>query len=213
MKVNNSLLPASNKVKFLGLHIDNTLNFKSHCEFIISKVNSQAYVMKNLRNILTEKQLISLYYAQIESRLSYAICFWGASVNAQNVFLSQKRVIRCMAGVGISHSCRTFFLKYKILTVPSLFIYELAVYTFLNKDIFSTNKQVTQTFTRQSENLHVPFAKYQLGSKSPNILGPKIYNKLPTNIKQCKELKSFKAKLRNFLVLKCYYAVSNFVNV
>nr|CAI5863276.1 unnamed protein product [Callosobruchus analis] len=56
-------------------------------------------------------------------------------------------------------------------------------------------------------------AKYCKASKSHNILGPKVYNKLPNEVKFCTSLKYFKEKLKILLLDKCLYDVTDFVNV
>ncbi|CAH0553784.1 unnamed protein product [Brassicogethes aeneus] len=45
-------------------------------------------------NLLSKNQLINLYYAQIESRLRYGVCFWGMSTLAQDIFIAQKKALR-----------------------------------------------------------------------------------------------------------------------
>lgn len=57
----------------------------------------QAFPNATFTIVLSEDHLPSLYYAQVESRLSYDICFWGISVNAQSVFF-----------LTITHKMRTW---------------------------------------------------------------------------------------------------------
>lgn len=210
LKINTNILPIANEVKFLGIYLDEGLNFKSHCEHLISSINIETYKFRNLRTVLTERQMVCLYYALIESRLRYGLYFWGWSALAQNVFVSQKRIIRCIAGVSNLSSCKNLFRNYEILTLPSLFIYEMCIYVFVNKDNFKSNSNYHNFNTRHSNDIFIPFAKYNVGVKSPNILGPKMFNDLPVDIKLCETLKSFKRKLKMFLIDKCFYAVSEY---
>lgn len=57
------------------------------------RIITKSHVMRKGKTVLTEKGIIS-DYAQIESRLSHAICFWGMPANAKNIFLSHKRDVR-----------------------------------------------------------------------------------------------------------------------
>lgn len=109
VNINNKVIENVSCVKFLGLYIDECLDWKRHCETVISKLNSVSYLFRNMRSVLTEKQLIMLYFAQAESRLRYGICFWGSSTCFNDVFISQKKIIRCIAGVSRTTSCRNFF--------------------------------------------------------------------------------------------------------
>lgn len=106
-------------------------------------------------------------------------------------------VSRSMAAISSSKS-----IEYQLYR-PFSFMNKLYIPSVL------TNKLITQSYTT----LYVRFSKYKLGSKSPNILGLKISNKLPTDIRQCSLLKKFKENLKQFLLLKYYYAVFQLVNV
>ena len=90
----------NNNLKFLGLHIEPCLNWKAKCNFLSSKLSSINFLFTNLKSIFTKDQLISLYYAQVESRLRCGICFWGDSSLSHDVFVAQKRILRCIAGVS-----------------------------------------------------------------------------------------------------------------
>ncbi|PSN37337.1 hypothetical protein C0J52_25379, partial [Blattella germanica] len=62
-------------------------------------------LIRVLRSCLNLNALLSFYFAHVESRLSYGICFWGSSPALCDL-LSQKRVVRCMAGVDSRTSCK-----------------------------------------------------------------------------------------------------------
>lgn len=64
-------------VKFLGLHIDSSLNWKDEVSRIEAKISSACYALRTLRDELTIKQLLSVYYALVESHFRYSIKFWG----------------------------------------------------------------------------------------------------------------------------------------
>lgn len=202
----------SRNIKFLGIFVDENMNLKRHCEHVISKLCSYSYMLRNLRSVLLEKELVSIYYAHIETHLRYGVILWGWSTESSEVFIAQKRAVRAIAGISQRVSCKSLFQRYNILTLPSLFIYEMSVYVFQNQGKFQLNRDNCAVNTRNKNELHIPFVKYTTSSKSPNILGPRIFNLIPNNIKQCKSLNIFKKQLRNFLVDKCFYSLSDFVH-
>ncbi|PSN44798.1 hypothetical protein C0J52_22511 [Blattella germanica] len=69
INVNGSELIGSSNMKFLGLHLDENLNFHNHCNSIVSKLGSLAFIFRNLRSVLNLDQLITCYYAYVESKL------------------------------------------------------------------------------------------------------------------------------------------------
>ncbi|PSN53742.1 hypothetical protein C0J52_02181 [Blattella germanica] len=42
----------------------------------------------------------------MESKLRYGLCYWGRSASFSKVFIAQKRIIRCMAGLRHMESCK-----------------------------------------------------------------------------------------------------------
>jgi len=77
-----------------------------------------------------------------------------------------------MTGCRKRDSCRNIFIEHKILTFPSLYIYQLI--RFVNKDteLFDTNDLIHNYTTRQSKNLHQPttcLTQYQKGVLNKGI--------------------------------------------
>lgn len=210
IKMNDFILNTDEQNKFLGITIDECLNWKAHCHNLISKLNSICYLFRNIKSIMTKEQLISIYHAQVGSRLRYGICIWGKSTLSPDVFIVQKRILRCIANVSSRESCRGLFKDFKILTLICLFIYELCVYVFKNKSKFMLTTDVHNIGTRQNNNFYVPFCKYNVSKDSPAFLGPNIFNKLPFEIKEVRNLKYFKIKLNKYLLDKCYYTLGEF---
>lgn len=213
ININNSVLDsaAADSVNFLGIHLDKCLNWKVHCTHLVSTLSSINFLFKNMKEILTKQQLINLYYAQVESRLRYGVCFWGDSTLSHAVFVLQKRILRNIANLSSMHTCRTVFVDFKVLTLTCIFIFEMCVYVFKNRNKFYLNKDIHSKNTRHKNDIRVPFSKLLVTNKSPNYLGPKIFNNLPDNLKQNDiKLYQFKKKLKLFLVDKCFYSLSEF---
>lgn len=210
IKINDSNISRAESTKFLGLNIDQHLNFKIHCKNLISKMNSCYYMFKNLKEVLTTQQLLNFYYAQVYSRLKYTICFWGMSPQANDVFICQKKIIRCIGGVSHRTSCRDLFKKFKILTLVSILIFELSTYIFKNYEELIRNSDIHDINTRSKDALRIPFARLKVSQKSPNTLGLKIFNKLPQHIKSHKVTHKFKKHLKQFLIEQTFYKLDDF---
>lgn len=212
IKISDNSNPLSNSknVKFLGIILDDCLSWKPHCEQLIAKLNSICYLIRSLKPILLKDQLLSIYHAQVGSRLRYGVCFWGNSTLSSEVFIVQKRILRSIAGISSTSSCRQVFKEYKVLTLVNVLIYDLCVYVYSNRARFSTNRDFHVRNTRQNDKFHIPFYKFNISINAPNCLGLKIFNHLSENIKQAKNLNSFKSHLRLYLLDKCFYSLSEF---
>lgn len=206
--VNGTRLCNETAVKFLGLYVDENLTWKPHCEYLISKLSSLVYLFKNVRGVLTVKQMITLYYAQVESRLRYGICFWGDSTLSQKIFLVQKRILRTIGGISGRHSCRPLFSSYGVLTLPGLYVYEICSYVYLNRDMFQRVSDKHVINTRQKDKFHIPFSSLDVVINSPSYSGMRIFNGLPNDLRSLTSLRVFKCELKRYLMDRCIYRVS-----
>ena len=57
---------------------------------------------------------------------SYGICFWGHGAMLNDLFIAQKHMVRCVAGVDKT-TCRDYFLKFNLLTVYGIYVLKLLV--------------------------------------------------------------------------------------
>ena len=203
-------LPVCDDVKFLGTCLDESLTWRPHCENLSSKLSSIRYLFVNLKPVLTRAQLLNLYYSQVESRLRQGIRFWGNSAWSQKVFIAQKQILRTMAGVPNRHSCGQIFPDFNLLTVHGLYIFETCVYVYSNRHVFAKVSDIHPVNTRQRDKLYVPFTKFSVVSRSSEYAGLKIFNSLPAHLRELTGCRVFKRELKQYLVARCLYKVSEF---
>jgi hypothetical protein len=67
----------STETKFWGLIIDETLSWNQHVDQIATKLCSACYALRNLKLIVPQSTLRTIYYAYIHSILSYGIISGG----------------------------------------------------------------------------------------------------------------------------------------
>ena len=87
-----------------------------------------------MAKIHSREVAISVYYALIQSHITYGIALWGSCTNTkmERVFKLQKRAIRYVVGIKSDESCRIHFKNLGVLTVPSLYILEVCTYVKKN---------------------------------------------------------------------------------
>lgn len=207
--LNNCCITHVTSFKFLGIFMDQHLNWKTHCQYVIAKLNSICYLIRSLKPLLNQSQLIGLYHAYVASRLRYGIVFWGSSSLASEVFLAQKRIIRCVGGLRPLESCRGFFVRANVMTFFGILIFELSLFVHQNKQLLTVNMDYHEYNTRGRSDFAIPALRLTTSQKSPENLGIKIYNKLPFSLKSL-NLSVFKRQLRCLLVEKCYYSMEEF---
>lgn len=199
--------------KFLGLILDNQLNWKAHIDDLSKKINKSAYALFQIARKINMDALLVAYHGLVASILRYGIIFWGNSTDKDIVFKAQKRCIRSMCGLKMDDSCVTFFKSLKILTLPSLYIFEISVFVKTNKRLFEKVSTLRDVAIRSqyANSLSNQRCKTALVRKSVLGMAPRIYNKLPDDIKNL-NVTQFKKKLKLLLIEKCYYTTDEFLN-
>ena len=72
-------LRPSKSIKYLGIFIDETLNFKTHCQVISKKLKRANGILSKARHFLDMSNLKSLYYAIFSSHLTYGCQLWASN--------------------------------------------------------------------------------------------------------------------------------------
>lgn len=198
---------------FLGITIDNNLNWKSHIEKINKTLSKTCYAISILSRITSTEVAKSAYYGNIYPFLTYGVIFWGNSANVQSTFILQKKCLRIIYNLNSMESARTLFISNNILTLTCIYILEISLFV----------KEQNEYFPRKSEkkkNLR-PQYKYDICTvrpssyilkKSTYVSGIKVYNHLPERIKAL-DGPQFKNKLKDFLVHKCFYNLNEYFSV
>jgi hypothetical protein len=94
----NNYITKVNDLKFLGLNINSTLNWKSHIETILPKLSSACFAMTSIKPLVSQQTLKAIYYSHFHTIIPYGLMFWGNSAHSARVFRMQKRIIRIMTG-------------------------------------------------------------------------------------------------------------------
>jgi FtsZ-interacting cell division protein YlmF len=199
--------------KFLGLTIDSQLTWKHHVNDLCKKINKSVFALHKLSKMVNKDSLLAAYHGLVASVLRYGVIFWGNSVDKESVFKAQKRCVRAMCGLKMRDSCVPYFKSLNILTLPCLYILEIAIFVKCNPYLFNKISDTRKLPTRSQyeSQLRNKQCKTALARKSVLGMAPKIYNKIPSAIKKL-QLGHFKNKLKLLLINKCYYNIQQFLN-
>lgn len=197
---------------FLGVYFDDTLSFKKHCSNLAGALNSACYQIRILRSVLNIAQLRNFYCACVQTRLSFGLLIWGQSPGLTDVFLLQKRIIRCIFDVSSLHSCRGLFKKLKVLPLASLYIYEHLLCVYKDRGKYKRVGESHMYDTRSSSKFCVPFRHLSLCMSTSDTLGLRLFNSLPDDIRNCASLRKFKIVAKSYLLEGCFYSVQEYFN-
>ena len=141
--------------------------------------------------------LRSVYHCLIYSHLQYCISSWGTASKSTSAppFILQKRSIRLLTGSGYREHTNPLFYRAKCLKLKDIYSLETAklmykihnnVLSFANSDKFNLIKNCYTHKTRLSHknNFFLPRTRTRLGQKSLSFAGIKIWNKIPSSLKE-----------------------------
>ena len=74
-------VPIATTTKFLGVYLDNQLNWKLHTTILFNKIQSNKYLLSISKNLLNEQSLRSIYFAHVYSHLNYSLVTWGSMIS------------------------------------------------------------------------------------------------------------------------------------
>jgi hypothetical protein len=209
--VPDSIIPNVNSTKFLGLTIDNTLSCTGHTLDLSSELNKACYAIRAVKLFMSLKPLKPVYFSYFHSIMSYGVTFWGNSCISNYIFKIQKGIIKILNNITKRDSCRHLFKQLQILTLPSKYIYSLLIFVVNKRDLFSLNSEIHNLNIRYKNNLHLPSTNLTMVQKGVLYSGSRFFNYLPLQIKSLSgDLKSFKWKLKNFLLDNTFYSLDKF---
>ena len=202
-KINDSPIDLVNYTKFSCIQLDRDLNFSSHARYISVKLAKVVGIFNRIHVFIPQSSLINLYYSLFYPHLIYCIQVWGNASDAhiKPIVTLQKRIIRLITNSGYLEHTTPLFAKTKILKFHDIYNFLIGVHMFkLNLD--SRIQTISHSYnTRQRHNAHSTFQRLSQCQRSLSYVGPKIWNEIPSFIKECKSLASFK-KMYN--LIDCY---------
>jgi hypothetical protein len=202
---NNMKITYTSQYSFLGVHIANNLKWSSHIHSLCPKLNKVCYIINSLKDV------VSSHFAKFQSLVSYGLIFWGGDSESCRVLKIQKRILRLMRGVNSRTSCGPIFKDSKILTVTSLYIFDVLCY-FWKYNLYATrNSDLHDYNTRRKDDYHVLNCNISTFKKSVINMGIKSYNVLPLELRKAKEFNDFKHQLKLFLLNHPFYALHKFL--
>ena len=164
IKLNGSKLKPKSMIKYLGMTIDEHLNFKSHINIMNAKLKRANNLLALSRHYLPRNILKQVYYAQFHSHLSYGCQVWGQSTNNINQTLSlQKKAIRLMTFSHKDAPTNPLFKDLQILQLNDIIKTNNVI--FVHKTINGLSPSHFDDFYE----LHTPIHRYNTVN-NPNSL-------------------------------------------
>ena len=129
----NRKIERKHEARFLGVIVDDKLNFSQHIRTLKSKMSRYVGVMYKLKGLVPTKILLQIYHSFIQSHINFCSLVWGfsAKTNIELLFSSQKKGIRAVMpgfvrffykdGSPPAHT-KPAFTNFKILSIHGIIV-------------------------------------------------------------------------------------------
>ena len=190
-----------NECRFLGIQLDDSLNFSKHANYVISKVSKTIGIIFRIRNFVPPSVLKTIYFSLFYPYVTYCSIIWGFTYecHVSPIFIAQKRTIRLIHGKSFLHHTNELFSESKILKFKEVMEYRILIYMFKNRDRFEIVGSHGYS-TRSSNNLRITFHRTVKTQCSISYLGPKFWNDIPIILQNSRNVHIFKNNLKKFLL-------------
>ena len=209
--VNEHAVAFSDSIKYLGLTLDQSLNWNSHITNIKHKVMPIVWNFARIRNLLDSHTARTYYTSLIRPLLEYASAVQYNMSQTNNQILETIQN-RCLRIITKCHPYTPSAVIRKQLNLPSLnqrrtYFFLCEFYKLYNNisDNITVNFIVRahtqpRSSLRHANNVFIPSMNKSVGQRALCYLGPKTFNDLPKQIKASPSFQIFKNQLKSHLL-------------
>merc|ERR1712183_1133079 len=125
--VNGFVIEQSENIKYLGVVLDEKLNWRAHLKSLKSNLSRSCFAMSKLRYYLDTNTLKMVYYSLFYPHIQYCISAWGgaASCHLKQIVSMQKRIVRYVCHLPALTSTNSLFVKTSILKFNEVLILQV----------------------------------------------------------------------------------------
>ena len=200
----DSHINRENSVKYLGITLDENLNWNEHVQQVCKSLKSCFGTFYNVRNYLNLDQVRTIYYSLVYSKIKYALAVYGntSNENIQLIQCLQNKLIKVLMKKNYRYPTYKLHNELNILKVEDLVDQEILtfVFNFINKKLpnvfssyFKYRSENQQPQTRNIDNhLITPKPRTNCGEQTIRVKGALLWNKLPTSLTKLTNSKTFR---------------------
>ena len=206
LDIGDQHIVSSQRVKILGVIIDDRLTFNDQISHICKKAARQLNVLRRLSYMLVKDTRMIIYKSFILSNFNFCPLIWHfcGVVNSRKMEKIQERALRFVFGDYVS-SYENLMKEAKLVNIYLMRLRQLAVevYKSLNglgpkyiQELFSIND--VQYDTRSNRLTQPKFKTITYGFNSISYKGTKIWNGLPEPLQNAISLQEFKRLIKTW---------------
>ena len=202
--LNKIKIPRVKSCKYLGLFLDENLNWSNHIQYLTTKVTQVTGIMYKFRDLLTLSLKKNIYYSLVYSSVIYGLELYGQTcdVHLKPLNIAVNRALRVILNVPLETPLKILYLNVDTLSLSLLHQFVVCKIVFrclymknttplVIQDIFNCNVSIHQYSTRASSRSLLYRYANDGYLNSYSYYACTIWNHLPTVIRSISSLSTF----------------------
>jgi hypothetical protein len=209
--LNNEKIEQVNKVKYLGVMIDNNLTWNEHISVLCKNLSYKISQLSRVKNIVTKDMMLTIYRSIIQPTIDYAITVWGHTTmeNISKIQRLQNMAARIILdnfdyvnvrGINLVKQLKWMNITERIIYFEQLLMFKCIhgmAPDYLSNEI-TMEIEIRNINTRSHDmNVYIPFPNNEFSKKSLFYSAAKNWNDLPDEMKEITNIENFKQKLKS----------------
>ena len=207
LKINNEKIEMVCNLKFLGIYINDNLNWSEQSKVIGRKIARMGGSLGKLRGITDLNTRREIFCSNILSVINYCISIWGGLGIFDGSILQRiyERTIKKTFRVQEIDWVK-MGKEYEIFSIENYYWISLMGCIFdrikegKNRDVIIVEKREQDRGLRALGEFRLPRIRTEVGRNSINYLGLKKWMELPENIKDIRNKGKFKKEVGKWLI-------------
>ena len=211
ININGQTINEVTETKFLGVILDNKLNWNAHIKYISKKISKSVSILQMLKFTFPSKILKSLYHSLVYPYYTYCNLIWGnaPSTYIEPLVLLQKKCVRIIRKTDFLEHTGPLFKELKLLKVKQIYNYNCVKFIFcITNNIkypefkyrLPKNKDIHNHNTHSKNKIRVPWVRLHQFTHSFLSKGIVEWDKLPGDVRSIKPPITFNKKLKHHIL-------------
>ena len=215
LHLNNLEIQRVDCCKYLGVMLDDRLTWQNHINYIENKLIKFTSFFYKIRQNLTAECRKALYFALIHPHLTYAVELFG-NATASSIYrlqILQNKFLRILQLQGPRFPTSKLYVNYNTHKICDL--HEISLLQLIHKIIYQPCElpkpfrtylifahTVHEHDTRHKTDVFPHHVNSSYGTKNFKFKSHILWNNLPEEIKQVRNIVAFQTKLKNYYFVK-----------
>ena len=209
---NNITINRECQVKYLGIILDEYLNWNAHIEDLCKKLNRLFPLFYNIRDYLNTDQIKTIYFTMLYSRIKYGNIVYGLTnnENSNKIQVIQNKLLKILLKKPFRYPTNQLHNDLAILKFEHIVHQEIMgfVFDFLKGNLpcvfenYFQHRLTTENLQTEASRfrLKIPCYRTTIGEKTVKVQGAKLFNTYVNKIDLSIKTKTFKKRIKKSIL-------------